>query len=108
VQHVIDLVCKYEDTPDQRSFRHKLSGEIDGCVEGLFQKITRYFHKNKFEKHYPKDVSESLGKATKEATADLADVVFALESEIKAFKEQVGEKNNTLYPAGELWDEYYS
>ena len=80
----IDLLTKYEVEPDEDEFRHRLSESIDACVKTLFSKIMRYFKKTKFEKHSPKDVTETLKSAIIKATGDLTDVVRVLDKEIQS------------------------
>jgi len=92
VQYLLDLLCKSEENPDESGFRHQLSETIDQCVETLFLKIMRYFKKTKFDRHYPKDIGESLGRAAQNAVGELSDVVSVLKVEVDKLTEELQRK----------------
>jgi len=81
LREVVDVLGSTEDSSES-VFRHKISSEIDSCVEFLFHKITTYLKKTKFEKHSPKDVEESLKNHLKLSVAELSEVVMSLNHEI--------------------------
>lgn len=101
----IDLLTKHEVEPNEDEFRHRLSESIDACVKTLFSKILRYFKKTKFEKHSPKDVTETLKSAIIKATGDLTDIVRALDKEIQSLTISRGKKHDFVR-VGNLWTNY--
>ncbi len=105
IQSCIDLLTKHEVEPNEDEFLHRLSESIDACVKTLFSKIMRYFKKTKFEKHSPKDVTETLKSAIIKATGDLTDVVRVLDKEISSLTiSNVGKHD--LVRVGNLWTNY--
>jgi hypothetical protein len=89
LQHMLDVLTTTAETVNESSFRHQLSEEIDGCVTALFNRVTRYFRKTKFEKHYPKEVKDSLREAVRASIQDLVNVVFALEVELRDLSKEI-------------------
>lgn len=107
IKSVIDLITKHDVEPDETVMRHELSEVIDKTSELLFSKIMNYIRNTKFDKYYPKDVSEALMKSMKEASSEFADIVFALRDEIESMKNEIeNQKSATCEPCGRLWSNY--
>lgn len=107
LQHQLNLLVVEEQEPDENVFRHKLSEGIDKCVGDLFAGTMRYFKKTKFERHEPKDITEVLRRAIKDAVGELVDVVFALDGEIKRLAVDVeNHKQPVINGVGPYWQEY--
>gem|GEM_PF-5985068 len=105
IQSHIDLLTTNEEEPDESEFRHLLSERIDACTNTLFRKILRYFKKTKFEKHSPKDVTESLKDAIIESTGDFTDVIRSLNGEIDNLS-VANERKHSFVKAGNFWTDY--
>lgn len=106
VQYLLDLLCKSEESPDESGFRHRISEDIDKCVDALFHKIMRYFKKTKFDRHYPKDIVESLGRAAQEAFGELSDVVSVLEREVDKLSYELQEESQEIVNKSISWKNY--
>jgi hypothetical protein len=105
VQEMVDFIAA-EETVDESEFRHRLGEQIDQHVEGLFNKIMRYFKKTKFERHAPKDIKQEIGKHVGEVAQELVEVIHALHLEIDSLKEEVRCEPPDTEPKSEFWSEY--
>ena len=108
MDRLIEMMTMHEETPDESSFRHNFSEQIDSCVESLFSKILRYLKKTKFDKHYPKDVESNLQEALSRATSELVEVVYALDREISDLSSHLEHKEKPVVSHGSRWKEYSS
>jgi len=107
IQQMIDLVSMHETAPDEGPLRHRLSEEIDKCIEFLFHKILHYFKKTKFDRHHPKDVEEHLKGAIKQSSEEFVEVVGVLSQEIENLSKDVGlHRNKPADGRGIMWREY--
>jgi hypothetical protein len=101
LKEVVEVLGDGETTSDS-VFRHKVTEDIDACVNSLFHKICSYLKKTKFEKHSPKDISESLRKHMKSSVEELVDIVVALQHEINNISiESEGDKK--IKQSGFFW-----
>lgn len=108
LQRRLEQLTTEEQEPDENAFRQDLAESIDQCVEGLSSKILRYFKKTKFDRHHPKDVTDSLTAAMREANVELVDLMFAIQHELQRLETEVKESRDKsrLVPCGSLWGEY--
>lgn len=106
LQYMIDLLVMHEQEPDENAFRHRLTDDIDKCVEGLFAGVMRYFKKTKFQRQEPTDIKESLREVITQATSDLTDIVFVLDQEIKKMALDLKEEKPKVQGQGPFWLDY--
>lgn len=106
LQRTLDLITAAMETVDYSAFRHRLSDQINTCVEDMFSSISRYFHRTKFEKHYPKEIKASLQKAIQVSIKDLVEVIFALEVELRELSGQVKAEPLACQPKSRFWRKY--
>lgn len=103
LKEVIDISSSSTEESSESYFRHKVSTNIDRCVEQLFHKITSYLKKTKFDKHSPKDIKDSLRDHLKTSVFELVDIVMSLNHEINKLTAESQVEKKTVQPAGILW-----
>ena len=108
VQQTLDMIAgSVEETVDESELRKRLSEQIDQQIGSLFNKMQQYFKRNKFEKHFPKKVKDELGKAIGNTAKEMADVIYALDVEVK--KATIDSSQQTdIQPVSNVWSEYSS
>lgn len=106
LQHILDVLTTGSESPDESSFRHHLSEEIDKCVANLFSKISAYFQRTKFERHYPKDIKDSLKNAIELAIKDLSSIIFALNVEVRDLAKYAKAEPMAHRPQSSYWRDY--
>lgn len=106
LQYILDLLVMHEQEPDENAFRHKLSEDIDVCVEKLFVGIMRYFKKTKFERHHPQEIADSVRTILEQSVAELTDVVFALNVEVQKMRNDIRKSAPIMKGAGKYWTDY--
>jgi hypothetical protein len=99
----ISLLTKAQESVDESTMRHQLEEQVDICVKSLFDKITAYFKKNKYEKHYPKEIKDDLNRATSKITGSLIGIIQALKLEVD---KQCESPSTSVTPASVMWSEY--
>lgn len=102
------IFAQDEVDPDSTQFRHHLSDLINECSEELFYKILKYFKSQKFEKHYPKEVTENLCASIKDVSSHLTAIVASMQAELQKVQQEVHitQKDRTHYgwePRGIFW-----
>lgn len=107
VREVLDIITASAEEPSESVFRHKLSEQIDGCVEALFHKMTSYLKKTKFDKHSPNDIHDALKSCLKTSVSELVDVSMAVHHEIDKLGEELKEPILAPEPAGPFWNVYH-
>lgn len=108
VQYVLDLLVMHEQEPDENAFRHRLSENIDGCIEKLSSGILRYFKKTKFERYHPTEITDVVKQIIQEAVRELADVVFVLDAEVKKLASDVRPASVPMEGLGKYWRDDYA
>lgn len=107
LRQFIDLLTMHEQEPDENAFRHSIKESIEGCAEALFHKVLRYFKKTKFDKHCPKDITSLLSENMKTASAEVIQLVFAIENELGKIKREIESgRNKTVRPVSNYWSKY--
>lgn len=95
-----------EEMPDDTKLRHSLSESVDSCASELFQKVSHYLKKTKFEKFYPKDIVELVDKVVREAIKNTTDLTFCLDHEIRKLTIETSIKPLEYKKAGPFWRDY--
>lgn len=103
LKEVIEQAATGEE-PSESSFRHKVSTDIDSCVQQLFHKITAYLKKTKFDKHSPKDIKDSLRDHLRTSVFELIDVVMSLNHEVNKLTVESEADTRPIKQAGILWN----
>ena len=106
LQSVIDLLVMHESDPDEHEFRHNLAESIDDSVGYLFSRITRYVKKTKFEKYYPKDVTDPLRDAIIQTVDELVDLIHLIDKEMSDLSSEIKEPKKKSVKSGMYWTEY--
>lgn len=108
VNNVLELVTMHEEEPDENALRHKLSEEIDSCIDTLSNRILRYFKKTKFEKFQPKSISNTLAESIKAANHEFIDLVFCIQHELENLKREIDadKMRAKVHKVGPLWTKY--
>lgn len=101
LREVIDGVGHGEEVSDS-SFRHKVSEEVDLCVKNLFHRIGSYVKRTKFDKYYPKEVTNALKHHVETSVAELVDLVAVLKHEVDKLSVQP-DVQEEIKPVGALW-----
>lgn len=108
LRHIIDNSTKCLEEPDETGLRHRLTEEIDRCVEDLFKRVMYYFQKSKFERHYPKDVEEVLNSALEYVSREYNTAISALQEGFEELCLEVGRANRDSHKwekRGKYWNE---
>ena len=103
LKEVIEQAVIGEEASES-SFRHKVSTDIDSCVQQLFHKITAYLKKTKFDKHSPKDIKDSLRDHLRTSVFELIDVVMSLNHEVNKITVESEADRRPIKQAGILWN----
>lgn len=108
LRRTINVLTQHEEEPDENGMRHRLAEAIESSSEALFAKILRYFKKTKFDKYHPKNIKEALGQAMKTASAEVADILLAVQHELETLSAQITERRHTTRPErrGPMWSDY--
>jgi hypothetical protein len=102
VEAILQVLTGESQEPVEIDVKQKIAVLVDECVESLYASIMRHFKRTKFEKNYPKDVTEQLIKAIITITAEINDTLLALEHEINNLTVEV-KYPCPLKKCGELW-----
>lgn len=107
VKDLINLLTSQEEAPDETQLRHRLTDSIEGCVENLFSKLLTYFKKTPSERHYPKDVTDSVTRALEACTKEMVDLVALLLQESRKLSDEFAQISGTEYnwkKRGNFWE----
>jgi hypothetical protein len=105
LREVVNVLGSGEELKES-VFRHKVSEDIETCVEGLFHKITGYLKKTKFEKHSPSDVKDLVKTHVSQSITEFSTVLMAVSQELERLKDDMQRPKQVIRPKGELWHEY--
>lgn len=105
LKSIIDIITMHVNEPSVDSLSHNLSSSINLLVEGLFKKIMHYFKHTKFEKHYPKDISDVLSRFILETLNDFSALNLIIQNELEILKTKFEEekKSPQISPKSPLW-----
>ena len=97
-----------EQEADSSAMRHRLAESIDRCGEQLFNKVLSYFRKTKFDRYYPQDVVENLGKSISSIADELVGIVLGIQMEMQDLSDQIhmNRKDESHFgwePRGPFW-----
>jgi len=108
IQQMLDVIAgSVEETVDESELRKRLSEQIDKQIGSLFNKVQQYFRRNKFEKHFPKEVKGELGKAIGNTAKEMAEIIYALDVEVQKATIDPAQQPD-VKPASSIWQEYSS
>ena len=71
-----------EDEPNITDLNHRLTEAVDEISKQLFNKITSFLKKSKFDRYYPKDITSALSKAMEPVAEEVSLLASALNAEL--------------------------
>lgn len=89
-----DLITKIciateKDAPETIDLRHKVTEMTDALAEELFRGIKNYIFKTKFDRFYPKDVTDNLAEVMESMAKDLRTIALGVELQLQNISEEV-------------------
>lgn len=98
-----------EQAPDSSVMRHRLADSIDKCTDQLFNKVLSYFRKTKFDRYYPQDVVENLGKSISSMADEMVALVLGVDLELQSLSEEIYRNRKDVghfgwEPRGPFWE----
>lgn len=112
VEDLLNQCVQAQDEVDETTvLRERLSQSVERCTEQMFEKIMRYYRRTKFERYYPKDITQNLGDSISTISDELIALVISMEMELNALAEEVhrNQKDITHFgwtAKGNYWKPY--